>query len=43
MTLFSLIDLLWAGWPETKLWLHGPRDRSVPTANNEEEIVELYS
>lgn len=42
MTLFSLIDLVWAGWSEGKLRLPGPRDRSVQTANNEEEVVELY-
>lgn len=42
MTLFSLIDLVWAGWSEGKLWLCGPRDRSVQTVNNEEEMVELY-
>lgn len=38
MTLFSLIDLVWAGWSEGKLWLCGPTDRSVQTVNNEEEI-----
>lgn len=38
MTLFSLIDLVWVGWSEGKLWLCGPRDRSVQTVNNEEEM-----
>lgn len=42
MTLFSLIDLVWAGWSEGKLWLCGPRDRSLQTVNNEEEMVKLY-